>query len=148
MHGMHVYLWYMYHRNLDSMDLIIGGLASLAQLKKIIVTHTISLYKKFQKANVNIFVFSILITANPHLNGIRGGGWEGKTEPRRRVEGAAGSHAVLSIPKCPIVFTITEIVITNKFRRQGSKISIRIVTWATIAVASMACTQAPDMLTW
>ena len=109
------------------------------------------LHIKFQRANVNNFTNkTIVIITDPHFKSIRGGGWEGHIEPRRRVEGAAGSGAVLSVPKCSIGLAITEIVVTNKCRRQGSNSSIRIVTWAArgVRILWVACSQGPDVLTW
>ena len=66
---------------------------------------------------MHCFIFIHLICADPDLYVVRGGGREGSSEVGRRVEGAASRGAVLSIPECSIVVTVTKVVITNKGRR-------------------------------
>ena len=94
------------------------------------------------------FIAGGFICADPDLNVIRGGGREGSSEVRRRVEGAAVTGAVLSIPECSIVWAITEVVVTNKGRGKGSHSTVSVVTWTAKKSPTMPCSQTPDMLTW
>ena len=97
---------------------------------------------------MHCFITSVFIRADPDFNVIRGGGKEGSSEVRRRVEGAAVSGAVLSIPHCSIVVAIAEVAVTNKGRRKGSLATISVVTWTAKKRTSMPCPESPDMLTW
>ena len=91
---------------------------------------------------MHCFITSCLICADPDLKAIGGGGREGNSKVRRRVEGAAVAGAVLSIPECYVVRAVTEVVVTNKGRRPR-KIGIIAIT-----AIRQCCCETPNMLTW
>ena len=98
---------------------------------------------------MDCFICSMLIGTDPNLNVVRGGGRESSSEVRRGVERAAVGGAVLCIPECSVVRTITEIVVTNEGRGEGSLRTVSVVAWTakTIMDCAMPCGQTPDMLT-
>ena len=101
-----------------------------------------SLYVDLQRLHCDVFIASIMISTQSHLNVIRGGRRELFHEPWRSVPGAAGVELTTSFPiperiisiedQLELIFTacVTKVIMSHKWRYCNMVRIACVCTWA------------------